>query len=78
MEECSTVQICRNTEEEMVRPAALFVLSSPTLLNVLLLGQCNVITIFWVSMLYSPGFWPHHGGHAEMYNMISAHKRLII
>lgn len=46
MEECSTVQICRNTEEEMVRPAALFVLSSPTLLNVLLLGQCDVITIF--------------------------------
>lgn len=78
MEEHSTVQICEYTEEEKVRPAVPFILSLPILLSVLFWGQCDVITIYWVSMHYSPGFWPHCGSHAEIYNMISAHKRLVI
>jgi len=60
------------TEEETIRS---FVLSFLFLLSVLLLGQFDVITVYWVS---TPIFWPCCRKSAETCDVIAAHKGLVI
>lgn len=61
-----------------MRLALPFVLSALSLFKVLLLGQFDVRTIYWVSTLYLPVCQPCFGRSEEMCDMISGCKRLTV
>lgn len=61
-----------------MRLALPFVLSALSLFKVLLLGQFDVRTIYWVSTLYLPVCRPCFGRSEEVSAVISGCKRLTV